>query len=140
MRIIRAWPIIAAIAVVACMLCFVIDQATHSIPRTDGRPRLSELIALPFFGIYLVATNVFAPWHAFAFMRKKAARDVAAGRRVVYPWWTWLFLGPVLIGDTRARFPLPVSAFLIWLLCVLSAWLFFVFAMVAVMVISAAIH
>src|SRR5687768_12106546 len=89
-------------------------------------------LVLPFFGLYLVATHILAPWDVMRRRCKRVPANVASGEMVVHPWWSWVFLGPLLLGDGRAKVPSLASAFFIWLLCVLCAWLVVILSAMAV--------
>jgi heme O synthase-like polyprenyltransferase len=71
---------------------------------------------------------------------KRVQREVEAGQLVIYPWWTWLFLGPFFIGDPRAKAPGILSGLLIWIACVLCAWMLLVLSAITVNNIHDSLH
>lgn len=59
---------------------------------------------------------------------------------VVYPWWSRLFLGPYWLRDRRAKVPTVASAILIWVFCVLCAWLFLILSILTLIAIHGTVH
>jgi hypothetical protein len=128
----RWWPLLAGVALVGVLITVGIDESTKAGFATRQGARPAEWAMLPFWALYLLSTHILAPWHAVRHLSARSARDVEAGRLVVYPWWSWLFLGPLSLGDMRAKVPTPVSAVLIWIVCVLCAWLLLILSIVTV--------
>lgn len=133
----RVWISVTALSFVLILLSVWLEESARDSSGHVAHPSPWPLAP---FSLYLVATHVLAPWDV---MRRRLARvpgDIASGEMVVYPWWSWLFLGPYLLGDRRAKVPSIASAVLVWLLCVLCAWLFLVLSAVTVASIHGALH
>ena len=130
--IISHWWIIALGAWLGILITMWIDESTKtSYPPGQGA-RPAEWAMMPFWGLYVLSTHLLAPWDI---MRRRNARvpgDIQAGRMVIYPWWSWLFLGPYFLKDQRAKVPAPISALLVAVVCILCAWLFLIFSILGV--------
>jgi hypothetical protein len=135
----RYWPILAAIGFAGCLVS-VWDEASVRAATPLGETPVIPQWGLGFWAAYLLATHILAPWHAVRMLGKRVKREVKAGQLVVYPWWTWLFLGPFFIGDPRAKAPVMLSGLLIWIACVLCAWMLLVLSAIAVGNIHGSLH
>jgi hypothetical protein len=119
----RTWITITVVGLLGLYITIWIDESTKgAFPPGEGA-RPAEWAGIPFFALYLIGTHLLAPWDIVVRRKAREPSDIETGRMVVYPWWSWLFLGPLISGDERAKFPTPIAAIGIWFLCVLCAWL-----------------